>query len=194
MKYCPNCEAEYRDDVDVCVDCGLPLVATRPIHCPHCEERIVGDAAFCPHCGRLIAPSEPPVACERHPDLAATGICVVCGTAVCGTCAVEEEGKIFCGDDSHIRVHQDYALLCQCATEYEAAMIQSNLAGAGIEAQLFSQRNPMYVLNVGELALVNVMVPKSQVHEAEPIVEALMGAGPAGEEDAGAQEEPGEDR
>lgn len=190
MKYCPNCEAEYLDDVAVCVDCGVELVPEKPAHCPLCNERVGGEAAYCPHCGKLIGPPESALPCASHPDLTALGVCVVCGKAVCETCATELEGKMFCDDDSHLSIHQDYAIVCRCATEYEAAMIQSNLAGAGIAAQIFSQRNPMYVVNVGELALVNVMAPKSQVHEAEAIVADLRAhpadegseAGPAGED------------
>ncbi len=26
MKYCPECEAEYRDDIETCADCQVPLI------------------------------------------------------------------------------------------------------------------------------------------------------------------------
>ena len=28
MKYCPDCEAEYRDDISICADCEIPLISS----------------------------------------------------------------------------------------------------------------------------------------------------------------------
>ena len=176
MKYCPNCEAEYQDEINMCADCGLPLIDTKPFHCPSCEERIEGEIIFCPHCGIYLEESDKtaPPACEKHPENAAAGMCVICGKAVCTECSNREEGRIFCDDDSHIRIHQDYALAYQTSTEYEAAMIQSNLEGAGINAKIFSQHDHVYIVNMGALAVVNVMVPKSQIREAQEIITSLL--------------------
>jgi len=27
MKYCPECEAEYRDEIRECADCQIPLIS-----------------------------------------------------------------------------------------------------------------------------------------------------------------------
>lgn len=174
MKYCPNCEAEYFDHVTMCADCNIQLIQTKPFHCPSCTERIEGDNTFCPHCGILVGTSDPKIACETHTEAEAIGMCVICGRAVCSECVVEREGKKFCGDDSHILLHQDYALVYQTSAEYEAAMIQSNLQGAGIEAKIFSQHDHVYLVNMGNLAVENIMVPKSQIHEAEEVLKTIL--------------------
>lgn len=177
MKYCPNCEAEYDDSVLRCVDCDLMLVDEIPLHCPVCEERIDGSVVFCPHCGRCIGEIEagtPFPKCERHALNGAVGICVVCSTFVCDECLVEKENKIFCSDDSHVDVHRDYALVYQTSTDYEAAMIQSNLVGAGIDAKIYSQLDRAVFFNIGGLATVNIMAPKSQVHEAQEIIQSIL--------------------
>lgn len=180
MPFCPNCEAEYQVGISECVDCQLPLVDRPPLHCPRCEERIEGNPTFCPHCGIFTglqeAKSDIPV-CGTHVHTHAVGMCVVCGILVCDECLVERDGKIFCGDDRHVKVYEDYALVYQTSTDYEAAMIQSNLEGAGIQAKVFSQHDHVYVVNMGQLAVVNVMVPKSQIRDAEEIIASLLSSG-----------------
>src|SRR5512135_2928441 len=165
MKYCPNCEAEYEDTATVCADCGIPLVDTKPLHCPVCEERVDRPVLFCPHCGHYAGLAEEPEEfqkCETHPETEANGICIVCGKFVCDECSVDKDGKIFCNDDSHVQIHQDYALIYRTTMEYEAAMIRSNLEGAGIPARIFSQFDHAVLTGHGNLSVISVMVPKSQ--------------------------------
>jgi hypothetical protein len=53
MKQCPECSAEYDDNVKFCAKDGRSLrvatvAATRL--CPHCANSIAEDAAYCPYC------------------------------------------------------------------------------------------------------------------------------------------------
>src|SRR5512143_3116659 len=162
MPYCPNGLTEYQDGVTECIDCHIPLVEGTPQFCPRCEEQVYDGDTFCDHCGILLPVSDEEnlPECEKHPDRAAVGGCIVCGRPVCSECANEVEGKYFCDDDSHLNVHQDYVVAFSTALEYEADMIKANLDGAGIEALVFNQHDHVYFVNVGSLALVNVMVPK----------------------------------
>jgi hypothetical protein len=32
MKYCPECEAEYREEIEECADCQIPLIAADEYH------------------------------------------------------------------------------------------------------------------------------------------------------------------
>jgi hypothetical protein len=70
----------------------------------------------------------------------------------------------------------------QTALEYEADMIKANLDGAGIDALVFNQHDSVYFVNMGSLALVNIMVQKHEVDKALEIISAL-------EEDEGLAED-----
>ncbi|NOY06108.1 MAG: hypothetical protein GXO82_05685, partial [Chlorobi bacterium] len=60
-------------------------------------------------------------------------------------------------------------------TEYEAAMIKANLEGAGIPVSVFSQSDHVYFVTMGgDLAVVNIMVPKTRIHEAEELLKNLL--------------------
>jgi hypothetical protein len=176
MSYCPSCLTEYETTVSVCADCDIPLVEGSPMYCPSCEEPVTADDTFCDSCGVVLVPESAEVRpeCSVHPDVDAVGGCLVCGKPVCEECARQIEGKYFCADDSHYNVHQKYVVAYTCSTEYEAAMFKANLEGAGINALIFNQRDHVYFTTMGTLAIVNVMVPTSDIDKAADIINMLL--------------------
>lgn len=186
MPYCPQCHTEYQAGATECSDCLIPLVEGEPRFCPNCEEFVTKDDTFCDNCGLLLPriPFEETPECENHPDADAIGGCVICGKPVCAECAREQNGRIFCENDDHLNMHQGFVVAYTTSTDYEAEMIKANLEGAGIHATIFNQHDHVYFTNMGMLALVNVMVPRAQLENAQEIIVALL-------EDEGLDEEEG---
>jgi hypothetical protein len=52
-------------------------------------------------------------------------------------------------------------------------MIKANLEGAGIGVFVLPQRDRMYVTTVGDLAVVEVMVPLESLEEARAYIHSL---------------------
>jgi hypothetical protein len=176
MSYCPNCLTEYQAGVETCADCQIALVEGAPAYCPSCNEYVLDEDTFCDNCGVLLplAPGIEGPDCENHPDRAAVGGCVICGKPVCEECTRQVDNRCFCENDEHFDVHQAFVTAVTTATDYEAEMIRANLEGAGIRALIFNQRDHVYFLNIGSMALVNVMVPRNQIDKAQDIIQALL--------------------
>lgn len=176
MPYCPQCHTEYQPDAKECVDCRVPLVEGQPEFCPRCNEFVSEDDTFCDHCGLLQPeiPADETPDCENHPDVEAVGGCVICGKPVCDECAREQHGRIFCENDDHLNLQQGFVVAYTTSTDYEAQMIKANLEGAGIDTVIFNQHDHVYFTNMGMLALVKVMVKRSQLEDALEIIDALL--------------------
>jgi hypothetical protein len=176
MSYCPQCHTEYQPGVADCADCNVPLLEGSPRFCHNCGEYVTDADTFCNNCGILqeLIPAEEVPECENHTDEPAIGGCVICGKPVCAECATEQNNRIFCEQDEHLNVHSGFVVAYTTATDYEAEMIKSNLEGAGIHALVFNQHDHVYFTTMGMLALVNVMVPSSQLEAALEIIGALM--------------------
>lgn len=169
MPYCRECGYEYITGATVCPDCWTTLEAGEPARCESCDELIEQEATFCPHCGVLLGWSSDGAKdfrCETHGDRDATGRCVVCGKLLCGACAVKKQGRMFCNNDDHVKMAFDWVAVCTTSTLYEAEMIRSNLESGGIPAMVLSQGDRMYFTTLGDLAVIEVMVPKDEVEDA----------------------------
>jgi hypothetical protein len=170
MPYCKECGYEYAAGIRVCPDCQAPLVEGEQALCDSCEEPIVGEATFCPHCGVLLgwsAEAIKDIMCATHVERPAVGRCVICVTPVCAKCAVKKQGKHFCSNDEHVKMAFDWAVACTTGTQYEAEMIKANLEGAGIAAMVFSHSDRMFPSTIGNLAEIEVMVPKDSLVQAK---------------------------
>lgn len=92
-------------------------------------------------CGTLFNRGEEKVLeieCETHPDCRAIGFCVICGKPVCSDCEVKSAGKILCSDPEHRILLQEWCVMHQPDSEYEAEALMRNLADGGIEIKTFS--------------------------------------------------------
>jgi hypothetical protein len=175
MLLCPGCKNEYQEGNKLCPDCNLELVEVDFILCQNCGESVESNHKYCPHCGTILEDSISEILdeCENHHGKPSIGICVVCGKPVCIDCAKHSAKRIFCDKDEHLEVYGDYVLVSTCATEYEAQTIKSIIEMSGISAVLFSQKDHVFFSNVGDMAIVNVMVPKEDADKALEIVEQL---------------------
>jgi hypothetical protein len=176
MSYCPNCGAEYNEGTAICPDCNFELNEGEPLYCFNCEELLLVKSNFCPHCGMLqvdLLEDDEEIMCDKHSNIEAIGICVVCSKPICGDCAIERDNRLFCDNDEHIKIFEDWAVVFTTSTEYEAEMIKANLEGGKIPCMIFSQRDHAYFMTIGDMAVVNVMVPKKRLTEAEAYLKKM---------------------
>lgn len=130
--------------------------AGEAFRCPRCETEYEGEGAdACPACGTLRVEA----ACATHPDRAAKGRCVICGRPVCEDCNSGDRDAFVCEDHRTVTMIQGWAQVYSTHGEIEAQLVQQNLRAEGIDSQIFSQKDHMYPVDLGELSIVRVMVP-----------------------------------
>lgn len=88
--------------------------------------------------------------------------CADCGSELI---AVED----FEGDLVH---PDDWVIIKTFSEEYEANMVKANLEGAEIETLLLGQKDRSYPA-VGDLAIIKILVKKSDAEDAAQIIEDI---------------------
>jgi RNA polymerase subunit RPABC4/transcription elongation factor Spt4 len=107
--------------------------------CINCAALLNEDSSFCYTCGSIVTTgNELSVECEMHPDRFAAGFCVICGKPVCIDCEIKSDGKVLCTNPEHRTILQDWQMLIQLDSEFEAEALEHNLTDSGIEARIFS--------------------------------------------------------
>lgn len=140
-------------------------------HCARCGEDYRGSDA-CPACGELREPA----VCDHHPDRAAAGRCVVCSRAVCEQCG-EERRAYLCREHQGVPVIEGWAQVYSANTEFEAQLLRENLRAEGIDAQIFSQRDTTFSVDLGELSIVRLLVPVWEYDNALSLIRDHMDTG-----------------
>lgn len=135
--------------------------------CPHCGETIAADAEACPACGHLHVDEQ----CDKHTDVTAQGLCVICGTALCAECN-EGGGKHFlCDAHCSIPVEQGWAQVYTTSDDMEAQLIRENLEAEGVDARVLSQKDhSAFPVDMGDLSPVRVLVPAYDYEEASTLI------------------------
>jgi hypothetical protein len=188
---CPRCGATVEQGADTCAHCGADLQAvtahdprsddtiddstTAPASgatrtCPHCGQEIDAAEPACPACGHLHVEAR----CERHPDRAAYGQCVICGSPVCEECNGEGRVHYSCPDHHDIDVIEGWAQVYTTADDVEADLIRQNLEAEGIDAEVLSQKDRMLTVDFGDLSPVRVLVPAFHYRQARSVLEQHM--------------------
>jgi uncharacterized C2H2 Zn-finger protein len=126
------------------------------IRCPRCEQEIHAEGPACPACGHIHAGS---LSCDRHPDRAATGVCVVCGLAVCDECDNDAEMHHACPEHADVPVIQGWAQIYTTSDTIEADLIRENLQSEGVDAEVLSQKDRSFNVDLGDLSPVRILVP-----------------------------------
>jgi len=105
--------------------------------------------------------------CSNHSGVHAVAVCAVCGTPVCGDCAVTLSGATFCNDRSHAEIYAACRLLGRSGTMFDAELIAKNLEVHGIKSHWFG---PAVDRTVDRFVL---FVPTDQRAEAETMLHSL---------------------
>lgn len=137
------------------------------VTCKHCSEEIASDSEACPACGLLLVEEN----CERHPDRAAKGICVVCGSALCADCNGAGDTQFQCEEHKNVTVLNGWAQVYTTSDDLEAQLIRENLEADGIDARILSQKDHFSLpVELGELSQVRVLVPAYSYREADELI------------------------
>jgi hypothetical protein len=122
----------------------------------------------CPLCGALRAE----VPCEEHPDRPAHSRCVICGRAICG--GEKDPRPALCESHRHIPVIERWSQVYSTTRDIEANLIAENLKAEGIDAQIYSQNDRIFAVDLGELSIVRILVPVWEHQQAMEIIGAYM--------------------
>jgi hypothetical protein len=166
MTECPECGTALTEAHASCPRCGHD-VRDRARQCPHCEETIPADADACPACGHLMIDA----ACDHHPDRRAPGQCALCGTALCTECEAGDRRCHKCEMHAMVPVIEGWAQVLSLADEVEAKLIEDNLRAEGLDARILSQKDRLaFPVDLGDLALIRVLVPTYAYQQAERVI------------------------
>ena len=138
--------------------------------CPHCGQTVSFEEGGCPACGHL----EQPTRCARHPDRIAKGRCVVCGSPVCAECDRPATVHYLCPEHRAVDVIEGWAQVYTTGDDVEAQLIRENLHAEGIDAEIFSQKDRMLTVELGDLSPVRLLVPAYEFTRARAVLAQHM--------------------
>jgi RNA polymerase subunit RPABC4/transcription elongation factor Spt4 len=138
--------------------------------CPRCGAVYTGGDDACPACGLLQAP----VPCDDAPGSQARFRCVLCGRAVCGDDPANGRPAL-CDTHASVPLIENWAQVYSTSDGFEAGLIAQNLQAEGIDAQVFDQKDDnVFPVDLGELAIVRVLVPVWDFAQALEVVTSYM--------------------
>jgi uncharacterized C2H2 Zn-finger protein len=137
------------------------------IRCPRCDQEIDAEGPACPACGHI---HQGTLECERHPDRPASGVCVICGRAVCDECDADDEMHHACPEHNEIPVIEGWAQVYTTSDDMAADLIRENLQSEGMDAAVLSQKDRTFGVDLGELSPVRVLVPAYEYAEAMKVL------------------------
>jgi hypothetical protein len=170
MIRCASCDTEYQEPLGQCPECG-DSPGDEAVRCSRCGEEYVGGDS-CPSCGLLHTGA----ACENHADRAAVGRCVLCGRAACEECANREKNVVLCEQHRTVPIIQGWAQVYSTTSEVEAGLLRENLRAEGIDAQVYSQKDMMFNVDLGELSIVRLLVPVWEYDQGIRVIRDHMDA------------------
>lgn len=166
MTHCSACGTDHAATLETCPECGAGGEEHR---CVRCEGTYSG-ADACPACGTLRVDAS----CAEHPDRAAEGQCVICGRAVCSDCSKSDSRVCLCSAHAAVPIIEGWAQVYSTTGEMDAQLVRDNLQAEGIDAQVFSQRDRSFSLDLGELSIVRVLVPVWEYATALQLIRGHM--------------------
>jgi hypothetical protein len=139
------------------------------VRCERCGEEFSGSDA-CPACGRAAGS----FACDLHPSSVAEGRCVVCARALCRACRRGDGRASLCTEHAAVTVIQGWTQIYSTTSEFEAQLLRENLLAEEIDAHIFSQKDNMLSVDLGELSIVRLLVPAWQYERAKRVIRGRM--------------------
>jgi len=170
MQQCPTCDSELDPTQAECIECGSGDGDEEVFLCERCEERYRGSDS-CPACGHLRGKAS----CDLHAERSAIGRCVICGSALCSSCRAGDNRALLCEEHGAITVIEGWAQVYSTASEFEASLVRQNLEAEGIDARIFSQRDRIFSVELGELSIVRLLVPVFAYDQALGLIRDHMG-------------------
>lgn len=127
------------------------------------------DSDGCPSCGLLAVP----MPCSMGSSTMTRFRCVICGAPVCGR---EPDGAepARCELHDDIPFIQGWAQVYTTNDEIEAGLIAENLRADGVEAQLYTQKDDNFPVDLGELSIIRVLVPAFEFEQGIEIIRSHM--------------------
>jgi uncharacterized C2H2 Zn-finger protein len=135
--------------------------------CARCGAEFEGGDS-CPACGAVLGE----VPCEDDASRLAHSRCVICARAVC--VGDPRARPALCDEHRHISVIERWSQVYSTTREIEAKLIAQNLNAEGIDAQIYSQNDHIFAVDLGELSIVRVLVPVWEHLQAMEIIGAYM--------------------
>jgi hypothetical protein len=137
------------------------------VECPNCHEQIAADEEACPACGHLRVRMQ----CAEHPERLAAGVCIVCGKPLCEEDNRGEKPYFKCDVHAPVEIVEGWAQVYTTGDDIEAELIRDNLQAEGIDAQVLSQKDHFtFTMEIGDLALVRVLVPAYAYEDARQVI------------------------
>jgi len=177
MPVCTKCKYEYVEGVKVCTGCGLELVDELPEEeeyiCENCENHVDADDSYCKNCGILLDDSIS-IKCEKHPNVEADSLCLICKKPLCNNCAVEVTGKFFCFSHSNYHfIEGNWVAIYTTNQDFDAQMHKDYLTEKSIPCLIHSKMDSARMFGAHLLLDFRIMVPFDHVLEAEKYIEEL---------------------
>jgi len=156
-------------------------LAEEKIICENCELEILSDSEFCPRCG-IICIEE--VFCSNHPDVEASGVCVICSEPYCEKCGYSDDLVFLCNVHDHYEVYEGMARVFGTSDEIEIHNIEGFLKDNGLHPFIYSRKSSPMHLGGSDYSLfrpsgdvkghlineIKLMVPCSEALEAEKLI------------------------
>jgi predicted RNA-binding Zn-ribbon protein involved in translation (DUF1610 family) len=143
---------------------------TDTVTCAQCEQAFDITEPACPACGQLQISTT----CARHPDRGADGECVICGSAVCDECDESEAVHYSCPAHRDVAVIEGWAEVYSTSDDMEASLIRDNLQAEGIDAEVLSQKDRSFAVDMGDLSPVRILVPAYEYVDALELISDHM--------------------
>ena len=99
---------------------------------------------------------------------------MVCGRAVCRDCHSGDSRVCLCSEHREVTIIQGWAQVYTTTREFEAQLLRENLLAEGLDARIFSQRDNMLSVDLGELSIVRVLVPAWDYRAATELIREHM--------------------
>ncbi len=142
---------------------------TETATCTRCGQEFDDAENGCPVCGRLRQATT----CSRHPAQTAEGQCILCGTPVCDECNAGDS-HFACPTHAGVPIFEGWAQVYTTSDEIDAQLIRENLVAEGIDAEILSQRDQTFLVELGDLAPVRVLVPAFDYLAAQELMSGHM--------------------
>jgi len=153
--------------------------------CNGCDFEIETDSDFCPRCGTIFIED---VKCEKHTDIEAEGVCVICTKPCCKKCGYTGKEVFLCNEHDSIETYQGLAKVHGTFDEIQVQFVKQCLEGKGLHPFIFSKKSTALhlggidhalitsAINPGKNDIMNeikLLVPFAEMIEARKTIDEL---------------------